>query len=94
MKSGSGQRIGDRNPDVVRRDISYHANGRFNLLPLLAWIAKLQEQARANPISPQISHRIVDLANADSFIHRIEDALRSGLGAHPDLLASAIAAAP
>ena len=40
-------------------------------------------------MTPQVVRRLMDLADADSFVHGVQNALRARFGSHPDLFTTA-----
>ena len=82
---GSGQRIGNGDADVVRAGVPNELDGVLNVEPGLAGIAELEEVACANAFAAEIFTSLGDLIDAGALVHGVENFLRSGLGAHPDL---------
>ena len=52
---------------------------------LLAAVPELEEEPDAHPVPAKPSHRRARLVHRDSLLHRVQDALRAGLGAEPHL---------
>ena len=83
-----GQRIRDRHADVVRPLLAHEVARRDHVLPLLRRIAELEEPAGADAVRAQGARRLTHLVHRGALVHRVEDALRSRLDAHPHLLAA------
>ena len=83
MEAGIRQRIGDGDADIVGLSIANHADGGFDVFPLLAQVAELEEHAGADAVAAQVFARLANLFHANAFLHGVQNALRAGLRAHP-----------
>ena len=81
-----GQRVGDGDADVVGPLAADEVARREEVRPGLARVAELEEPRDADAVAPEEARRRLDLADARALVHRVEDPLRAGLDAHPDLL--------
>ncbi len=57
-------------------------------LPRFAWITELKKEAGADAVRAKVFASRIDLLDANVFVHRVKDALRSGLSSHPHLFAA------
>ncbi len=87
MELRARQRIGHGDADVVRPRAAHEIARRDEIVPLLAGIAELQEPAGANALRLQRGGRSQHFFHGRALVHRVQDALRAGFDAHPDLLA-------
>ena len=78
------QRVRDRDPDVVGPALAHHLQRERDVLPALARIPELQEEAHLDARIVKQPRRHRNLFHARSLLHRVEDPLRAGFGTHPD----------
>ncbi len=84
MELRARQRIGDGHADVVGAAVAHHLQRGLDVVARLARVAELQEEADAHPGSVEPVGRASDLLHRCALLHRVEDALRAGLGPQPD----------
>src|SRR5258706_10383050 len=88
VKPRSGQRIGDRYPDIIGTAGSNHLKRTLDVLERLARITELEKEAHLDVLVVQPSACIPDLVGSDALLHRIEDSLRARFRPDPHRAAS------
>ena len=84
VKFRSGQRVRHGHTDIVRLGFADQLNGLLDFAPGFTWISELNEEARADSVLSQSGHRPGNLADVRTFLHGIQNPLRSGFHTHPD----------
>ena len=67
---------------------AYKLDGGRNVLELLALVAPHEEHADLDAVTSREFDGAAHLLDADTALHRIEDALAAALGADPDAIAA------
>ena len=88
MKFCARQRVGNGHADFVWETVTDHLAGAFDVLEALARVAELQKKADLNTRIVQPLRGAIDLLDPRALLHRVQNFLRAGLGAHPHDLAT------
>ena len=77
IKNSTGQRIGNRNADLVWQQFVDHPDGFPDIFLGFSRVTELNKERRMDTILFQQMGRFVDLSNHRAFIHRIQYLLRT-----------------
>lgn len=78
------QGVTNADADVIGHQIAHHLEGKFNIFARFAGIAKLQEEGNFNAVSVKLAGGFVNLLDASTLLHGIENFLGAAFSANPD----------
>ena len=88
VEDGSGEGIGKRDSDVVGARVADEGYRLLDVFPGLSGVAELQEVACADAFIREARASSDNIGDVKTFIHRVEDVLRTGFHTHPYLRAT------